>query len=182
MEINNAAAVAELTNLHATYERALIDNDVPTLEGLFWDSSLAIRYGATENLYGIEEIKAFRRGRAKVDLARRIERLEITTFGEAHGVINLHFTRVMGTVTRHGRQTQVWVKFAEGWKIVSAHVSLIFEPASYIDAAAERIGLPIREEDHQAVEEEMKRITSVAQVMLPFPLEQSIEAAPRFEP
>jgi len=182
MEINNAAAVAELTALHAAYEQALIDNDVPTLESMFWDSSLAIRYGATENLYGIEEIKAFRRGRPKVDLARRIQRLEITTFDESHGVINLHFTRVIGTVTRRGRQTQVWVKFPAGWKIVSAHVSLIFEPASYVDTAAEMIGLPIRKEDHQAVEEEMKRISSIAQVMLQFPLEQSVETAPSFQP
>jgi len=182
MEINNAAAVAELTALHATYERALIENDIPTLESMFWDSSLAIRYGATENLYGIEEIKAFRRNRPKVDLARQILRLEITTFGQSHGVINLDFTRKIGAETRQGRQTQLWVKWANGWKIVSAHVSYIFEKASYVDAAAEKIGLPIREEDRHDVEEEMKRISSIAQVMLEFPLEQNSEAAPRFQP
>jgi hypothetical protein len=182
MEINNAAAVAELAGFHASYERALIDNDVPALESMFWDSPLAIRYGATENLYGIDEIKAFRRGRPKVDLAREIQRLEITTFGDSHGVINLHFTRMIGTVTRHGRQTQLWVKLAEGWKIVSAHVSLMFQPVSYAAAVAERIALPVREEDREAVEEEMQRISSVAQVMLQFPLEQSVEAAPTFQP
>jgi len=29
---------------------------------------------------------------------------------------------------RVGRQMQTWVRFAEGWKIVAAHVSIIDEP------------------------------------------------------
>jgi len=182
MEINRADVVAELGELHARYECALLDNDVAALEAMFWDSPLAVRYGATENLYGIDEIKVFRRGRPNIDLARKIERLEITTFGDSFGVINLHFTRELSGVTRQGRQTQLWVKWADGWKIVSAHVSYLFQPVSYVEAAARKIALPIREEDRAAVEEEMQRISNVAEVLLQFPLEQSMEAAPTFVP
>ena len=44
------------------YERALVGNDVAVLDELFWDSALALRYGATENLYGYEAIAALPRG------------------------------------------------------------------------------------------------------------------------
>ena len=39
-------------------------NDVAVLDELFWDSPHAIRYGAVENLYGFDQIKAFRAARS----------------------------------------------------------------------------------------------------------------------
>jgi hypothetical protein len=180
-EINKPSVVAELMALHEKYEEALVGNDIAVLDLLFWDSPHAVRYGATENLYGSAEIKAFRQGRPNVNLARHIKRLEITTFGESMGIVNLEFTRAVNNIERLGRQTQVWMNISGNWKIVSAHVSLMGTPA-YVDLAAAQIGLPIAPTDRAAVEEEFARISAVAQVMLRFPLDQNIEGAPIFQP
>ena len=60
MEINIPEVVAEVEKAFARYERALVTNDIAELDGLFWKSPHTLRYGATENLYGYDEIAAFR--------------------------------------------------------------------------------------------------------------------------
>jgi len=125
MLINDPATVAELRELYPRYEAALVANDVPTLTAMFWASPYAIRLGAGENLYGVDEIEAFRKSRPAANLARRTVRLEIVTFGKDFGSIALEFERdTTGGVVR-GRQSQVWVRLPEGWRIVSAHVSIL---------------------------------------------------------
>ena len=64
MDINLPEIVAEVAAAFARYEAALTSNDVATLNALFWDSPHTIRYGVGENLYGADEIAAFRGGRA----------------------------------------------------------------------------------------------------------------------
>lgn len=182
MQINNPGTIAELQQCHERYERALMDNDVATLDQLFWDSPHAIRYGVTENLYGTREIEAFRRGRPKINLARDVTRLEITTVGETAGTVNLEFARVMFGVERHGRQSQFWVKFAEGWRIVSAHVSLLPAPPSYVEAAAAKIDLPIDSRFLPGVNEDFKRLSQAAAFLTEFALDQTVEAAAVFQP
>ena len=125
MQINDAATVAELEELYPRYEKALVENDVETLTAMFWASPLAIRLGAGENLYGIEEIEAFRKSRPAVGLARRIVRLEMVTFGKDCGSVVLEFERDGAAGVVRGRQSQVWVRLEEGWRIVSAHVSVL---------------------------------------------------------
>ena len=125
MVINDPKIVAEMTALYSKYEAALIGNDVETLTAMFWDSPHALRFGAMENLHGIEEIAAFRKARPGVHLARTIKRLDVVTFGSDFGSVTLEFERKVGDQTVLGRQSQVWVRLAEGWKIVSAHVSLL---------------------------------------------------------
>jgi len=122
---NDPAVVAELQALYLRYEAALIANDAETLTGMFWDSPHAMRFGVTENLYGIDEIAAFRKGRSPANLARTIVRLDIVTFGRDCGSITLEFERAMDGRAVFGRQSQVWVRLAEGWRIVAAHVSLL---------------------------------------------------------
>ena len=125
MQINDPAIVAELAELYPLYEEALVTNDVKTLKRMFWSSPYAIRLGAGENLYGVDEIEAFRKSRPAVNLARQATRLEIVTFGKDFGSITLEFERdTTGGVVR-GRQSQVWVCLPEGWRIVSAHVSIL---------------------------------------------------------
>ena len=125
MNINDPEIVAELRALYPRYETALVTNDAETLTQMFWASEHAMRFGATENLHGIDEIAAFRKGRAPVNLARTIRRLDIVTFGRDHGSITLEFARAVNSRTVYGRQSQVWVRLPEGWRIVSAHVSLL---------------------------------------------------------
>src|SRR6056297_2804527 len=62
-EINRPEILAEVTEAFGRYEAALTGNDVTTLDGLFWSSDHVVRYGATENLYGRDEILAFRKAR-----------------------------------------------------------------------------------------------------------------------
>ncbi len=77
-----------------------------------------------ENLYGYQEIAAFRAARPSVGLLRSLSKTVITTFGHDLATANTLFMRqtVPGKV---GRQSQTWVRTDHGWKIVSAHVSLI---------------------------------------------------------
>ena len=125
MVFNDPEVVAELAALYPEYEAALVSNDADTLIAMFWNSEHTLRFGAAENLHGFEEISAFRRGRTAVNLARSIKRLDIVTFGRDFGSITIEFTREMEGRTLHGRQSQVWVRLTEGWRIVSAHVSIL---------------------------------------------------------
>ena len=125
MKINDEDVVAELKSLYPEYERALVENDVEILTRMFWTSPLALRFGATENLYGTDEIEAFRKSRPAVGLQRTIKRLEFVTFGRDFGSITVEFERQSSGKVVRGRQSQVWVRLAEGWRIVSAHVSVL---------------------------------------------------------
>jgi hypothetical protein len=122
MEINNPSVLAEVTKLVHRYEQALGENDIAALDAMFWQSGNAVRYGVGECLYGIEEILAFRKARPGGSPPREIRRLEITTFGSSCATANVEFQRIGGSVI--GRQSQTWTKLPEGWRIVSAHVSL----------------------------------------------------------
>jgi Protein of unknown function (DUF3225) len=125
LEINIPEVLAEVEAAFARYERALVGNDVTVLEELFWDDARTIRYGAGENLHGMEEIRAFRRARSPVGLARRLERTVITTFGLDLATACTLFLRDSAP-GRIGRQSQTWVRLPGlGWRIVAAHVSSI---------------------------------------------------------
>ncbi|VWX61931.1 conserved hypothetical protein [Burkholderiales bacterium 8X] len=123
LEINRADVVAEVTAAFERYERALVANDVAVLDELFWDSPHTLRYGATENLYGYDEIKAFRAGRPADGLQRELLRTVITTYGTDFATANVEFRR--HSSPRTGRQSQTWMRTAQGWRVVSAHVSLL---------------------------------------------------------
>lgn len=122
-DINLPAVLAEVESAFAEYERALVTNDVPVLDRLFWDSPHTLRYGAGENLYGYDAIRAFRQGRPAVNLEREITARAITTFGQDFAVANVEFRRAGSE--RTGRQSQTWARLPEGWRVVSAHVSLM---------------------------------------------------------
>jgi len=123
--INDPAAVEELRAIYPQYEAALVGNDVETLVRMFWSSPRTIRMGVTENLYGIDEIAAFRKGRPAVNLARMIRRMDIVTFGRDFGSVTVEFERTVDGKVVRGRQSQTWARFPEGWRIVFAHVSLL---------------------------------------------------------
>lgn len=124
MQVDQSDVKAEVEAAFAAYEEALVTNDVAMLEELFWDDRRTIRYGVAETLHGIDEIRAFRRGRAPVGLARRLERTVITTFGRDFATASTLFVRE-GAPGKVGRQMQSWARLPEGWRVVAAHVSLI---------------------------------------------------------
>src|ERR1700747_3632534 len=119
MEINRPEILAELTQAFNRYERALVSNDLTTLDELFWPSQFTVRYGTGENLVGIAAIRAFRAARSPAGLARSLANTVITTYGSDFGTAMTEFHR--GGERRIGRQSQTWVRFAEGWRVVAAH-------------------------------------------------------------
>jgi hypothetical protein len=126
MKINDPTVLAEVEAAFATYEKALTTNDVAVLDTLFRDAPETLRYGVAENLYGYAEIAAFRAARSPIGVMREIYRTVITTYGDSFATANTLYRResIPGKI---GRQSQTWVKFPEGWRVVAAHVSMIPE-------------------------------------------------------
>lgn len=123
--IDDPVLLAEMTAAFHEYERALMEDDIPAMDALFHDAPTTNRYGVGEVLYGIEEIREFRKGRGGSP-QRKLGKVAITVYGAKNGAAfataDAEFFREGSD--RRGRQTQAWVKFPDGWKVVSAHVSL----------------------------------------------------------
>jgi hypothetical protein len=126
MDIDLPDVVAEVQAAFEAYERALVSNDVDALDAMFRDDPRTIRFGGTENLFGYGEIKAFRAARSPIGLARTLSKTVITAFGRDVAIASTLFHRFT-MPGRVGRQTQTWVRFSEGWRVVAAHVSVIAE-------------------------------------------------------
>ena len=123
MEINIPDVLAEMTEVFARYEDALVTNKVEVLDELFCDSPLTVRYGVAENLIGIGAIRAFRLARPATGLARSLANTVITTYGRDFATAMTEFHRDGSAEV--GRQSQAWVRTAAGWRVVAAHVSLM---------------------------------------------------------
>jgi hypothetical protein len=121
--INNPIVLAEVKACFHAYEEALMANDIDKLDGLFWPSPFTVRIGPGQNLYGIEAIRAFRANRSGGSPQRDLLKVVITTFGTDFATANAEFQRE--GATKPGRQTQSWVRFPEGWRVVSAHISML---------------------------------------------------------
>ena len=132
MKVDLPDVLAEVTEQFTRYEKALVSNDVAVLDELFRNDPRSLRYGVGENLYGHDAITAFRAARSPIGLGRRTDKTVITTYGRDTAVASTLFYRdsLPGKV---GRQMQTWVRFAEGWRIVAAHVSIVDEPRSSKD-------------------------------------------------
>jgi hypothetical protein len=127
MEIDLPEVVAEVTDAFDAYEKALVSNDVATLDALFHADPRTIRYGGGENLYGFAEIMAFRAARSPAGLARSLSKTVITTYGRDFAVASTLYDRP-SFPGKIGRQMQTWVRFPQGWRVVAAHVSMIDQP------------------------------------------------------
>jgi hypothetical protein len=127
MDIDLPDVLSEVSAAFARYEAALVSNDTAVLGELFRNDPRTLRYGMGENLYGYDAIQAFRGARSPVGLMRRTARTVISSYGRDTAVASTLFYRdsAPGKV---GRQMQTWVRFAEGWRIVAASVSMIDEP------------------------------------------------------
>lgn len=125
MEVDLPEIVAEVTAEFERYEAALVGNDVTVLDRIFAVDHRTIRYGTDENLYGYDEIAAFRAARSPAGLARTLSRTVITTYGRDFAVASTLYRRPSAGAGKIGRQMQTWVRFPQGWRVVAAHVSMI---------------------------------------------------------
>ena len=128
-QVNLPDVVAEVEAVFQRYETALVGNDVAVLDELFWNHPLTLRFGATENLWSFDEIAAFRASRPSQGLQRTILKKVIQTFGRDFATASVRFERA-GKPGWIGRQQQTWVRTADGWRVVAAHVSFMGLPAS----------------------------------------------------
>ncbi|CAB3742722.1 oxalurate catabolism protein HpxZ [Paraburkholderia rhynchosiae] len=130
--INDPTIVAEVTAAFEAYERALVDNDIDTMNVLFWDAPETVRYGIAEIQYGGEEIRAWRESCVPVPASRRRHRTVVTSFGRDYATVSTTFTSDATPLV--GRQMQSWARLGThgapfgGWIVVAAHVSLIDAP------------------------------------------------------
>jgi len=139
-EINIPEVVAEVTAAFMAYERALVTNDVAVLDAMFWKSPNTLRFGIAENLYGYPAIASFRSNRPAIDLTRDLKNTIIVSYGRDFATANTEFQRVGSSVT--GRQSHVWIRTDEGWRIAAAHVSLMPVPAR--DGERSSVNAPTR--------------------------------------
>ena len=185
---NDPALVQELARLHDAYEQALLANDVEALNGYFWDSPRVVRYGVAEQLYGSEELRAYRQGPTPAYTGRRIVRRAVSTFGSACATVMAEVAFLINGVPRAVRQSQTWVQLPSvGWRIVAAHVSAPLSPAqvgspwgAYADAMADTLGLPLAGGYRPGVVANLERTAAIAAPFLAFPLPDSAEPAPTF--
>jgi len=123
MEVNIPGVVGEVTEAFNSYEKALTENNVEMINHLFWNDIKTLRYGPNGTLISHEVLTNFRRNRPTDDVQRVLKNTSIVTFRRDYAVANTeaNYKDISGT----GRQSQTWVRTAEGWKIVSAHVSFL---------------------------------------------------------
>jgi len=120
--INDPVTLAEVEAIFYVYEAALLKNDNATLATMFLDRPETVRYGVNDAQHGYSEVLAFRATQAPFE--RKLDRTVITSYGTDCATAQTLFVRD-DTPAKIGRQTQVWVKTAAGWKIAAAHVSMM---------------------------------------------------------
>lgn len=123
--INLPEILEEVRAVVARYEAALTSNDIPVMDELFWNAPQTVHYGVGENLYGHAALAAFRRARRTGPFRREILRHEVAAWGRDFAVSNLEYQREGHG--RPGRESKTLVRTVDGWRIVSAHVSLLGE-------------------------------------------------------
>jgi Asp-tRNA(Asn)/Glu-tRNA(Gln) amidotransferase A subunit family amidase len=124
------------------YERALMANDLPTLNRLFLDDPSTLRGDAAGILVGHEAIGEFRKGRGGAP-ARTIAHVEVVPIDEDAALIIAVTVPASGG---RGQQSQLWVRAATSdgageWRVRAAHVSL---PTSAVNSSVWRVvGAPL---------------------------------------
>ena len=123
MDIDDPAVIAEARAVFDRYEAAIAANDTAVLDDSFWADSRTVRFGTTEILYGIEAIRGFRATVAHY-APRATSKVHITSFGRDFACTHLEYLRTDSGLI--GRETKIMARLPNiGWKVVSAHVSLL---------------------------------------------------------
>jgi len=122
-QINLYDVVQEVTALFLQYESALMRNDAAALNAYFWQHDAVTRYGINDRQLGHEALVAYRASVGAPNFTRTLHDVRISAFGPDMAVAMCEFKR--SDTDLHGFQTQTWVRLPAGWRIVSAHVSMV---------------------------------------------------------
>jgi len=82
MKVNDPLLLAEVTAAFHAYEQALMADDLPAMDALFHAAPTTNRFGVGEVLWGIEAIRAFRKGRGGSP-QRKLGQVAIAVYGDA---------------------------------------------------------------------------------------------------
>jgi ketosteroid isomerase-like protein len=123
VQLDRPEVIAEVTAAFEAYEHALVTDDVEGMLGFFAPG--AVRFGVADHQVGLDEQRRWRLAQPPLPPGRRLKDTKIQAYGPSTAVV----TTLFGYPGRDvlGRQTQTWVRLADGWRIVTAHVS---EPAA----------------------------------------------------
>jgi ketosteroid isomerase-like protein len=121
VQVNRPDVLAEVEKAFAEYETALANGDNERLVEFFWDAPQLVRYGLADQQDGFAELRAWRLAQPPVPAGRELSGTSIVTFGADFAVTTTCFEYPSND--GRGRQSQTWVRTADGWRIVSAHVS-----------------------------------------------------------
>jgi hypothetical protein len=122
VDIDRPDVVAEVTAAFTDYEKALVTGDVGALGAWFWDSERVTRFGIADRQAGAAALHAWRAAQPPLPPGRRLYDTRVTAFGGDLATVTTMFD-YPGGERRPGRQSQTWVRFPTGWRIVHAHVS-----------------------------------------------------------
>lgn len=184
LTVNDPATVAAVTAAFEAYEAALVANDVAALQAFFWQDERAVRFGATEQLYGHAAIAAFRQNRVVNFRHRRPLRCVVTTFGAEVATVMLEYVSDIDGRERHGRQSQTWMLGPDGWRIASAHISLIpaTATADALEAGLSLAGLRPDPAWVPGIRRHFETTTALVAPLMDFALPETTEPAPVFQP
>lgn len=116
-------ALEEVQELFHSYEDALMRNDRDALNDYFWSDQSVTRYGVCDKQLGHAALVEYRASVPYPNFSRKLVNVRLTAFCSNTVIAMCEFKR--SDTDLHGFQTQTWVRFEEGWKIVSAHVSMV---------------------------------------------------------
>jgi hypothetical protein len=122
MQLDDPQIHAQVRDTFDRYEAAIAANDTEVLDRNNWADPRTVRFGPTEILYGHHPIRAFRASVSRY-AARTTRKIHIVTFGQDFAATHLEYERVETGLI--GRETKIMARMAEGWRVVSAHVSLL---------------------------------------------------------
>jgi hypothetical protein len=121
MEIDRPDVIAEVAAVFEAYEQALVENDVDRIMGSF--AAAAVRFGIADQQAGHDEQRRWRLAQPALPAGRFLKDTTILSYGDSVAVVTTSFGYPGGPAVL-GRQSQTWVRLREGWRIVTAHVSL----------------------------------------------------------
>ena len=118
VELNRPEVLDEVTRAFVAYDKALRANDVEALNDFFLEGPLATRFGIGQELYGSDQIAAWRR-QAPPLVRAPLRRYDVVTLDTDVALVTAEWEEPEVI----GRQTQTWVRAAAGWRVLSGHVS-----------------------------------------------------------
>lgn len=118
-----ARTEAEVRLAFDRYESALVAHDAATANELFWDSPTTVRFGIADAQTGHAEVARWRCLQPPLPPGRTLSGTRVAVLAEDVAVVTTLFRYPDRAVL--GRQTQVWLRIPDGWRIASAHVSEI---------------------------------------------------------